>query len=298
MSSAPERWMLTHEGVAHEVEITDKGIQRSAAWRIDGTEVASKATSDKRLVLEGGERGAVGLRLPEFVGPARRVTFYSPDTEGVGGASTAAHAGLGGLDFDPEPGSAAAKREEWIRAHPNLHSLRRTLTAAAGIALPFFIAWLLSKIVLPSVSIPWPDWDIPWPTIPWPDWSISWPDWDIPWPELNLPPAPPWVGTLLDVLKIVVPILIAFVVARMELRRRRAQDERKKLAAGRAEKAVAEAAESTDTVDTAENASSAETPEAAEPRPTTANNTSRDTDGDEDPATAGRETRATDLRDG
>ena len=230
MAAEPERWHLTADGAEHEVEIVDKGIRREATWRVDGVEVATKGTSEKRLVLEGGEHGAVGLRLPEFVGPARRVTFYSPAAEGVGGAKTAAYAGMGGVDFDPEPGSAAAKREEWIRAHPNLHSAKRTLAAVAGIAVPLLVAWLVSLIALPSISIPWPDWDIPWPRIPWPDWNIPWPT--IPWPDLpDLPPVPPWVGTLLDALKFILPVVIAFVLARAELRRRRRQDEHKRAAA-------------------------------------------------------------------
>lgn len=224
MSADPERWLLTADGIEHEVEILDKGLRREATWRVEGVAVATKSTSEKRLVLDGGEHGAVGLRLPEFVGPARRVTFYSPDTKGVGGAKGAAHSGRGGVDLEPEPGSAAAEREQWIRAHPNLHSLKRTLAAVAGIAVPLLVAWLVSMIAFPSISIPWPDWNIPWPRIPWPDWNISWPS--IPWPDP--PPAPPWVGTVLDALKFIGPVVIAFVLARAELRRRRRQDESKR----------------------------------------------------------------------
>lgn len=220
MASAPERWHLRHDGAEHAVEITDKGMNRTATWRLDGDEVATKSTTEKRLVLDGGDRGAVGLRLPEFVGPARRVTFYEPGASGLGGAKSAAYAGRGGIDFEPEPGTAAARREEWIRAHPNLHLLRRTAAAAAGIAIPLLVAWLISKIALPA--IPWPDWNIP--SIRWPDLglpSIPWPDIDLP----DLPPAPPWVGTVLDAMKFIGPVVIAFVLARMELRRRRAQDD-------------------------------------------------------------------------
>ncbi|MBB3674353.1 hypothetical protein [Modestobacter versicolor] len=210
----PERWLLTSDGHEHLVEIAEVGLRRRLTWSVDGTEAATKTTSDEKVVLDGGEHGAVGVRLPTFTGPARRVTWYPPGAQAVAVAQT----GLGGTDFDPEPGSKAAVREAWIREHPNLHAARRTGAAVLGVVLPILGIWLLSRIDIPWPSIPWPDWDLP--SIPWPDISIPLPDWDL--PEL-----PAWLRELLDKAKYVVPVLVALAVARAEVRRRRAQDERK-----------------------------------------------------------------------
>ena len=217
MTRAPERWQLTHDGHEHVVEIADAGLRRSVTWLMDGAEVAGRTTSDERVVLDG-EPGAVGLRLPALTGPARRVTWYPPG--GEFGAAAAAQAGLGGIDLDPEPGSRAAAREAWMRAHPHPHPPRRTALAVAGILLPLLALWLLHRIDVPwpDISIPWPDWDLP---------SIPWPDLDVPWPDWQLPDLPDWLRELLEKAKYVGPVLLAYVLARAEVRRRRAQDERK-----------------------------------------------------------------------
>ena len=46
---------------------------------------------------------------------------------------------------------------------------------------------------------------------------MNWPDWSL----------PGWVREVLDKAKYVVPVIIAFVLARAEIRRRRTQDELK-----------------------------------------------------------------------
>ncbi|MPQ96477.1 hypothetical protein GB931_00785 [Modestobacter sp. I12A-02628] len=217
---APERWLLTCDGREHRVEITEVRLRRRVGWLVDGTEVAATTTSDEHVVLNGGEHGAVGVRLPRFTGPARRITWWSPDTRP--GAVAAAHTGLGGTDLDPEPGSKAAAREAWIRAHPNLHAARHAGGAVLGVVLPLVVLWLLAQVSLPA--IPWPDWDLP--SIPWPDWDLP----TIPLPDWDLPELPAWVRELLDKATYVAPVLVAFVVARAEVRRRRAQDQRKQSA--------------------------------------------------------------------
>ena len=219
MGDGPERWLLRREGSQHVLEIDDAGLGRRLTWTVDGTEVAVRRTSDERVVLtaEGNAVGALAVRLPAFVGPARRVTWYDDEVR--------AHAGFGGLDLDPEPGSKAAAREAWIRAHPHLHATRRTAVAAAGVLVPLLVLWLLSRLVLPA--IPWPDVDLPsiplpdLPRLPWPDIALP----SIPWPDLpDLPDLPQWVE---DAAKLVGPVLLAFFLARGEVRRRRQQDERK-----------------------------------------------------------------------
>lgn len=216
--STPERWLLDLDGHSHVVEIADAGLRRRLSWTVDGTEVANLVTSDERVVLTSDE-GVVGVRLPTFVGPARRVTLHDNEI--------AAHAGPGGTDFDAEAGSAAARREAWIREHPRLHTARQTAVAAAGVLIPILAIWLLSQLVLPR--IPWPDIDLP--SIPWPDIdlpSIPWPDItlpSIPWPGLpDLPDLPAWVR---DAATFVGPVLLAFFLARGEVKRRRDQDRRK-----------------------------------------------------------------------
>ena len=228
--AATERWQLDGDGHQHVVEIADAGLRRSLTWLVDGTEVAGRKTSDERVVLDGGERGAVGVRLPAFTGPARRVTWYPPG--GQLGAAAAAQAGVGGVDLDPAPGSRAAAREAWIRAHPHRHAARRTAAAVLGVLLPLLGLWLLARVDIPWPDIPWPD--IPWPEISGPDWdlpSIPWPDVEIPWPDWQFPELPAWVREVLDKAKYVGPVVVAFVLARAEVRRRRAQDERKQRAA-------------------------------------------------------------------
>jgi hypothetical protein len=206
--------------------IVDAGLRRRVTWTAGGVEISSRTTSEERVVLDGGDRGAIGVRLPAFLGPARRVTWWSPDAEP--GAVAAAHLGLGGLDLDPDAGSRAAEREAWIRAHPRLHTARRTASAAAGTVLSLILLWLIGQVALPAV--PWPAWDLP--SLPWPDVdlpAIPWPA--IPWPDVNLPDldltAPDWMRTLAEYAKYVWPVLLAVVLARGEVRRRREQDKRK-----------------------------------------------------------------------
>ena len=80
------------------------------------------------------------------------------------------------------------------------------------------MVWLLTLVPWPAVDIPLPDIDLP--SIPWPDLpSIPWPDISLPSiPLPDLPDLPGWVDT---VRKFLVTILIAFFIARGEVKRRR-----------------------------------------------------------------------------
>lgn len=73
-----------------------------------------------------------------------------------------------------------------------------------------------------TVSLPWPDWDLP--SIPWPDWDLP----AIPWLGFHLPdwPAPAWVAWPADHRRYVCPVVVAVVVARAEIKRQRQQDAR------------------------------------------------------------------------
>ena len=195
-----ERWHLVHDGHEHVAAVEHGALTREVVWTRDGAEVGRKKTSDETIVLSPeGEDGALRLKLA-MVGPARRITLYGSEAE--------AHAGLGGTDLEPEPGSRAALRAEWIGRHPHLHTARQTALAAAGVGVPVLLVWLLSMVPWPSLDVPWPD--ISLPSIPWPD----------------LPSLPAWTE---PVRKLLVPVLIAFFVARGEVKRRRKAEERRRL---------------------------------------------------------------------
>ena len=73
---------------------------------------------------------------------------------------------------------------------------------------------------LPFPDIPTPNLpdlpSVPWPSIPLPDL----PDWRL----------PDWLRWLLDKAKYVWPVVLAYVLARAEIKRRRQQDERRRAA--------------------------------------------------------------------
>ncbi len=207
-----------HDGHAHGLAVEHGTLTREVVWTRDGVELARKRTSDETIVLSpDGEDAALRVKLTPL-GRARRVTLHASEAE--------AHTGLGGSDLEPEPGSRAARRADWIGRHPHLHTARQTAVAAAGVAVPVLLVWLLSRVTWPSFDVPWPD----LPSIPWPDLpSIPWPDISlpaIPWPDVDLPGLPAWTE---PVRKFLVPVLIAFFVARGEVRRRRKAEERRRL---------------------------------------------------------------------
>jgi hypothetical protein len=213
-----EHWHLAEDGREHAVAVEQGALTREVVWTRDGVELARKKTSDETIVLSPkGQDQALRLKFP-MTGPARRVTLHGSEAE--------AHTGLGGTDLEPEAGSRAARRAEWIGRHPHLHTARQTALAAAGVGVPVLLVWLLSMVPWPSLGIPWPD----LPSIPWPDLpSIPWPDISlpaIPWPDLGLPSLPAWTE---PVRKLVVPVLIAFFIARGEVKRRRKAEERRRL---------------------------------------------------------------------
>ncbi len=221
-----QRWYLTHQGHDHVIEVAQGSVTREVSWTRDGTELGAKKATDDTMVLApaaspsgspADEVCAVRLKFPMW-GPARRVTLHRSEMD--------AHAGIGGTDFEPEPGSTAALRAEWIGRHPHLHLVRQTAVATAAVTVPLLLVWLLTLIPQPDLDIPWPDINLP--SIPWPDLpSIPWPDINlpsIPWPEL--PGLPEWLE---PVRQFIVPVLIAFFIARGEVKRRQ-RIERKKAA--------------------------------------------------------------------
>jgi hypothetical protein len=196
-----ERWTLRAAGRTHLVEVDPAGLGRRVTWRVDSEEVGSARSGDGRMrILPGDETddaiGVVALRFGAW-GPARRVTWYDGGRES---ATAAAVVGVGGLDFEPEPGSRAARREEWIRAHPRLYTIRQTLVRLGTVVGPLLLAALLARFAF-SIDLP----DLPdLPDIPWPDLpdlpGIPWPDL----PDVDLPAVPGWVREVADKAKYVV----------------------------------------------------------------------------------------------
>lgn len=209
-----DRWSLTREGCLHEVEIHEKGMHRRIVWRVDGEPVAESKSYDERAVLVADEHGSIGLHFRTFTG-TRRVTWFA--LTNIPAAVAANKTLVGGIDFEPEPDSKAARRRAWMHQHPRLYASRQVAFAAIGLAVGVLITWLLGRLWhlipwdwLPQIELP----QIPWPDIPWPE--IPWPD--IPWPDIALPE---WLGTVLDAAKFVVPVLFAGWLAVRESRRRR-----------------------------------------------------------------------------
>lgn len=205
VSDPRQVWELVVDGHAHLVEVHGDWSRR-VVWCVDGVEVAAKKSGQDKLVLTA-DAGRLEVRH-SGLGKARRATFTPPGGEAV--------------DLVPEPGSPAASYEDRLRDHPTRTSLLAGLGAVAGIVVPLLVTALLARFAL---SLPWPDWDLPsvptpdLPSIPTPDLpSIPWPDWSL----------PGWLRPVREVLGYVVPVVVAVVIARAEIHRRRKQDERRR----------------------------------------------------------------------
>lgn len=229
-------WDLTAYGRRHRVEIIGS-VSRTVKWFVDGELVAVKKSFKDDIQLTPGDgrpnsdatgsaaadeaadedAGAVGVKFSPL-GHPRRVTWYCAEDDVS--ASAAAVLGMGGIDLDPAPGSPAARREERIRRHPRRHAAVAVAGGIGKVVVPLLLGLLVVRL---AISLPWPDWTFP--SIPWPHVDLP----SIPWPEVDLPDwkAPAWVLWILDKVKYVWPILLAWFLARLEIQRRREQDKLK-----------------------------------------------------------------------
>ncbi|MFD7075541.1 hypothetical protein ACFV9G_15130 [Nocardioides sp. NPDC059952] len=215
MSKKVQIWSRTISGITHHLEVTGE-IIRTFVWTVDGEEVLTKKTSDDRARLESKEHGAL-LVIHSGLGTPRRATYFAP------GEDLAGLAGIGGVDLTPEPGSRAAAYERRVIDHPKRYALIETLGGAAGvvggIVVAAVVAWILARISLPNIDLPLPNLpdvpDLPLPDLP----SIPWPS--IPWPDLPNVQVPEWVKWVANHLKYVWPVILAFVLAQGEIKRRR-----------------------------------------------------------------------------
>lgn len=197
MSDRLQVWASTIDGARHRVEVRGGAVRRYTQWSVDGERVAAKGSAESRLRLTADGHGTLVVRHSPLGAPLR-ATLQRED---------------GDVDLEPEPGSPAARHEERLRAHPRRYTLLQTTGGAARVVVPLVLGVLLTRLAL---SIDWPSWDLP--DLPAPDL----PDLPgLPLPDVTLPG---WLRWLLQHAKYVLPILLAFGLARAEVRRRRRQD--------------------------------------------------------------------------
>ncbi|MER7557997.1 hypothetical protein ABTZ46_13715 [Nocardioides sp. NPDC126508] len=216
MSKKVQIWSRTIAGRTHHLEVSGDFI-RTFVWTVDGEEALTRRSADDRARLESKDHGSL-LVIHSALGTPRRATYFAP------GEDLAGLAGIGGVDLTPEPGSRAAAYERRVIDHPKRYALIETLGGAAGvvggIVAAMVVAWILARISLPDIPLPnlpnLPDLpDLPLPDLP----SIPWPS--IPWPDLPDVHVPAWVSWIAGHLKYVWPVVLAFVLAQGEIKRRR-----------------------------------------------------------------------------
>jgi hypothetical protein len=203
--SAPQVWRLSAGASTHRVE-ADPGFVRRVRWYVDGELVAEKRATEDKVRLES-DAGRVELRFGTLGGP-RRATLLRAGTDGD-------------LDLDlvPDPGSPAARHEDRLRAHPHRYAALQTAGGVAKVVVPIVLATVLARF---AFSLPWPTWspDLPdLPDLPRPDLP-----WDPDLPDLPSWSLPGWVRWVLEHAKYVWPVVLAFVLAKAEVDRRRRQD--------------------------------------------------------------------------
>jgi hypothetical protein len=202
-------WELDLNGDRHRVEVRGS-ISRSLRWYVNDELAVEKRSSDDRVRLRSRDRPALGVVLVRFSGlgrPRRATLFDSAD----GNADVRTLAGLGGIDLEPAAGSPAARYEEQVRAHPRRYAIIKIASGIATVVVPIVLATLVARW---AFSLPLPDWNLP--DLPRPDLP------DLPLPDLSLPG---WVRSVLNHAGYVVPIIVALVLARAEIQRRKKQDE-------------------------------------------------------------------------
>lgn len=209
--SAPQVWRLSAGGHTHRVE-ADPGFVRRVRWYVDDELVAEKRATEDKVRLTS-EAGRVELRFGALGGPRRATLLGGDPGDGL-------PLGLDlGVDLVPDPDSAAARHEDRLRAHPHRYAALQTTGGVAKVVVPIVLATLLARF---AFSLPWPSWspdlpdlpDLPRPDLPWDPDLPDLPNWSL----------PGWVRWVLEHAKYVWPVVLAFVLARAEVDRRRRQD--------------------------------------------------------------------------
>jgi hypothetical protein len=197
-------WTLEHEGHEHRV-VAGRNASHLVRWYVDGDLRAQRKTMKDKVTLAEPGGPARLLVYYSALGAPRRATLY-PD-----GDDAAALVRLGGLDLVPEPGSGAESYDEKLREHPHRYAGLAAAGGAAKVIVPILLTFVVVHL---AVNLPWPH--IPFPDLP----SVPWPD--VPTPDLpDLPDVPEWVWSVLSKAKYVWPVVVAYVIARAEIKRRR-----------------------------------------------------------------------------
>ncbi|WP_028643921.1 hypothetical protein [Nocardioides sp. URHA0020] len=184
-------WRLGVDGHEHRIE-ADLGSSRLLRWYVDDALVTERTSRSEKVGLTSAA-GKVRLRFGTLGGPQRATLLNETD----------------GLDLVPDPGSPAAAYEEKLRAHPERYSAIQTLAGAARVVIPIVLTSLLARFAL-SLDLP----ALPLPDLP-----------SLPRPDLPSWSPPGWVQRALEIAHYVWTVVLAFVIARAEVRRRRRQDQ-------------------------------------------------------------------------
>jgi hypothetical protein len=206
-------WTLEHEGRQHRV-VASGGTTHVVRWYVNDELLAEKKTLNDKVNVDAPGDGAQKLRVRySGLGTPRRATLFAKDED------VAAMTGLGGVDLIPEPGSRSAAYEDRVREHPTRYAAIATVVGVAKVVVPILLTLITIRF---AVKLPFPD--VPTPNLP----SVPWPS--IPLPDLPDWRLPDWLRWLLDRVKYVWPVVLAYVIARAEIKRRRLQDERRRAA--------------------------------------------------------------------
>lgn len=215
-----QRWSLIVHGQSHRVEV-EGSVMRTTRWYIDDDLVATKRSGKGNVVL--GSASLTGCAIELELGVLRsawRATLFEGEDHAV--VKELVATGTEGVDLEPEQGSPAARREQHIREHPWRHT---TIAAAVGVmrvVAPLVMGLLVVRFAL---TLPWPQWSVPWPHLDMPRIPLP----DIPWSGVHLPnwEPPQWARWVTRTMRYGWPVLLALLVARVEIDRRREQDARR-----------------------------------------------------------------------
>jgi hypothetical protein len=108
--------------------------------------------------------------------------------------------------------------------HPRVYAYRHVAGAITGVLLAVVGITVFAKTVAAEILHAVLQWlpDLRLPDIDFPDLPIP----SMPFPDLPDITMPGWVGSVADVAKYVVPVLIALAVTQAEIKRRAAKDGR------------------------------------------------------------------------
>lgn len=203
-------------GRNYRLTVCERGLRRRILLERDGDQLIDKVSSLERLTLEAETGERLELRLTKW-GRVRHATLH------VGGV---------GLDMDFEPGTRAARRQQWEREHPELAALRHVAEGIGAVAVMVLgigalFGGLFNRIAEPIVALIVAALRaIPFPEIALPSLSL---------PGLSLPrlTMPAWMEAVWSAKPYWAPILAGIAIAIWEVRRQRRQRElRQSLDAG------------------------------------------------------------------